>query len=630
MRSNAIATGFLIKRLSTVRYSSLSECVSDLEKNKRLLRIKEEVDPYLEMASLHRRVFEAGGPALLFEKVKGSSFPAVSNLFGTVERAEFIFRDTLPLVKEAMRLKASPEEFLKIMWKNRFRPYSTYFKLPFVGLSSLPKQISVTKSPVAYKETTVSALPQIVCWKEDGGAFMTQPQVFSRSPKNSSILKSNLGMYRVQMNGNDYVKDQEVGLHYQIHRGIGVHHSEALSEGKDLPVTIFVGGHPAHALAAVMPMPEGVSELLFAGMLGGRRFRYSLVGEHVISSDADFCILGWVRGRKTKREGPFGDHLGYYSLEHEFPYLEVTKVYHRKDAIWPFTVVGRPPQEDSCFGALIHSLTHSLVPSEIPGVKELHAVDEAGVHPLLLAIGSERYVPYRKREPLELMTQSNSILGFGQCSLAKYLFLVAREDNENLRASEIKDFFIHLLERVDFRRDLHFQTKVTVDTLDYSGESLNKGSKLIITTCGDKIRNLGREFLSFQVSDIWKNPLLVMPGVVAVTLPGFTNYEEEQEKIKRDLEKIPQKIAQSYPLIVLVDNSEFVAEKFSNFLWVTFTRSNPSHDVYGVGSFTKFKHWGCEGSLVLDARIKPHHAPPLLEDSQIEEKVDRMMRKIGF
>lgn len=599
--------------------------MSDLERNKKLIRIREEVDPYLEMASLHRRVFEAEGPALFFEKVKGSPFPAVSNLFGTVERAEFIFRDTLSLVTEAMKLKANPEAFLKTMWKNRFRPYSSYLKLPFVGLSSLPKKIAPGKSPVTYSETTLSELPQIVSWKDDGGAFITQPQVFSRSLSSPSIMKSNLGMYRVQMNGNDYKKNEEVGLHYQIHRGIGVHHSEALSRGEDLPVTIFVGGHPAHALAAVMPMPEGMSELLFAGMLGGRRFRYSVLGEHVISSDADFCILGWIRGQKTKREGPFGDHLGYYSLAHEFPYLEVTKVYHRKNAIWPFTVVGRPPQEDSCFGALIHSLTHSLVPSEIPGVKELHAVDEAGVHPLLLAIGSERYVPYRKREPLELITQGNAILGFGQCSLAKYLFLVAREDNEGLKASNVKDFFTHLLERVDFRRDLHFQTKVSIDTLDYSGESLNKGSKLVITACGEKIRELGRDLSAVSLPESWKKPKIVIPGVLAVSLKPFTSYEESEKEVHSAIKQLEN--YEALPLIVLVDESEFVASDFANFLWVVFTRSNPSHDVYGVGSFVRFKHWGAKGPLVIDARIKPHHAPPLVEDPQVEAKVDTLISR---
>lgn len=606
--------------------SALQSSIQQLEQNKQLLRIKEEVDPHLEMAALHLRVFKEGGPAILFENVKGSPFPAVSNLFGTEERCRLLFQERFELVKEAIRLKAAPEKFLKTMIENKVRPFfSLYGKLPFVGLSSLPKKVGKRRSPVMAYETTVSQLPQIHCWAKDGGAFITQGGVFSRSPTQPSLMKSNLGMYRVQLSGNEYLQNKEVGLHYQIHRGLGVHHSEALKKGEDLPVSIFVGGHPAHTLSAVMPMPEGMSELIFAGMLSGRRFRYAEVGAHTVSAEADFCLTGWLRGKKTKREGPFGDHLGYYSLDHEFPCLDVEKVYHRKGAIWPFTVVGRPPQEDSYFGSMIHELTSSMVPSEIPGVKELHAVDEAGVHPLLLAIGSERYVPYKKREPLELLTQASSILGFGQCSLAKYLFLVAEEDKPNLKASHVEEFFTHLLERVDFRRDLHFHTCTTMDTLDYSSGELNKGSKLVITACGEKIRDLSKEAPSFSLPVQWKSPQLVAPGIVAIEAPAFSNYEMEANLIEKGLMALEEKKLSSYPLLLLVDDSSFTAESFANFLWVVFTRSNPATDTYGVQSFTRFKHWGCRGSLVIDARIKPHHAPSLECDPGVEKRVSNLL-----
>ena len=599
------------ERPPAVAYTSLESVVLDLEKQGMLIRIKEEMDPHLEMAELHLKTFKEKGPALLFENVKGSPFRAVSNLFGTEERCRFIFRERFELVKEAIKLKASPEKFMKTMLQNKFRPMSLYSKMPFVGLSSLPKKVSPKKSPVLSLKTTLSELPQIVCWPKDGGAFITQGGVFSRPLSSDSIMASNLGMYRAQISGNEYIPDKELGLHYQIHRGLGIHHSEALEAGEDLPVTIFVGGNPAHTLSAVMPMPEGMSELIFAGMLSGRRFRYAEIGAHTISSEADFCITGWLRGKKTKPEGPFGDHLGYYSLKHEFPYLEVDKVYHRPNAIWPFTVVGRPPQEDSFFGSMIHDLTCFAVPSELPGIKELHAVDEAGVHPLLLAIGSERYVPYKKRRPQELLTQSNAILGFGQCSLAKYLFIVAREDNEALKASKVQDFFSHLLERVDFTRDLHFQTSSTIDTLDYSGEGLNKGSKLVLSSCGDKIRRLSVETPTIKLAQRWKNLCVVSRGILSVELPDFSNYENEPDLIEGDLQILDKALSETFPLIVLVDDSYFVSCDFSNFLWVVFTRSNPSRDVYGVQSFTHFKHWGCRGSLVVDARSKPHHAPAL-------------------
>ena len=232
-----------------------------------------------------------------------------------------------------------------------------------------------------------------------------------------------------------------------------------------------------------MPLPEGLSELLFAGMLAGRRFRYAMLDGYLISADADFCITGTVT-TATKPEGPFGDHLGYYSLAHNFPVMTVDRVYHRNNAVWPFTVVGRPPQEDTSFGALIHGITAPMVPVSLPGVKALHAVDEAGVHPLLLCIGHERYVPYDQRQPMELLTQANAVLGFNQCSLAKYLLIAAAEDNPDLDVNDLEAFFQHLLERLDLSRDLHFHTNVTMDTLDYSGPSLNRGSKLVMAAAG--------------------------------------------------------------------------------------------------------------------------------------------------
>ncbi len=424
-------------------------------------------------------------------------------------------------------------------------------------------------------------------------------------------MRSNLGMYRVQLSGNQYRAGKEVGLHYQIQRGIGVHHAAAVRRGEPLRVSIFVGGPPAHMLAAVMPLPEGLSELLFAGMLNRRRFRYTIVNGFPVSAEADFVITGTIDPKRTLPEGPFGDHLGYYSLVHEFPVLDVQLVFHRDNPVWPFTVVGRPPQEDTTFGALIHELTEPMVPVELPGVKALHAVDAAGVHPLLLAVGSERYVPYaddEEREPRELLTIANALLGFGQASLAKYLFIVAAEDDPALDVTDVGAFLQHLLARVDFRRDLHFQTRTTIDTLDYSGTGLNAGSKLIIAAAGRVKRELAR-----RPPEGFLRGLVALPGVLVVEaapFPGYRRVEDEMAALESALSSLD---LEGFPLIVLADDPAFTAESLRNFLWVTFTRSNPSHDVHGVASFVEHKHWGCNGSLLIDARLKPHHAPPLVE-----------------
>lgn len=602
-------------------YRSTKECVMDLEKHGHLVRIKEEVDPDLEMAEIHRRVHQAGGPAILFERVKGSPFPAVSNLYGTMERARFIFRATLDKVMRLMQAPGDPMVIIKRPWK--------YAGLSKIALKALPKKVKT--GPVLAEETAISQLPQVKSWPDDGGPFILLPQVYSEDPLKPGIMNSNMGMYRVQMAGNEYITDKEVGLHYQIRRDIGIHHNNAIKKNEPLKVSIFVGGPPSHTLAAIMPLPEFIPEVAFAGMLAGRRFRYTYRNGHAISTEADFCITGTLHPGQTKPEGPFGDHLGYYSLHHEFPYLNVEKVYHRKDAIWPFTVVGRPPQEDTIFGALIHEITDPVVPTSIPGVKALHAVDAAGVHPLLLAIGQERYVPYAPREPREILTLANALLGFGACSLAKYLFIMAEEDCPQLDIRDIQAFFSHVLERVDWQRDLHFQTQTTIDTLDYSGTGFNRGSKLVVAVAGEIKRTLARsldERLKLPVG--FKQPTIAMPGVVIISAPPYTDNETGEKEAQFFADYLgktgcPGDIA----LFVLTEDSQFAARHINNFLWVTFTRSNPSHDVYGVGSFIKHKHWGCKGPLIIDARLKPHHAPPLIESPEITRRVDRLGAKGG-
>jgi len=398
-------------------------------------------------------------------------------------------------------------------------------------------------------------------------------------------------------------------------------------------VSVFVGGPPAHTFAAVMPLPENIPEVAFAGALAGRRFRYTKENGHTLSADADFCIVGTVDPKAVKPEGPFGDHLGYYSLTHPFPFLTVEKVYHRKDAIWPFTVVGRPPAEDTSFGALIHEITGPAVPDSIPGVSAIHAVDAAGVHPLLLAIGKETYVPYsenKEKKPMELLTLSNAILGFGQCSLAKYLFITAEEDNPTLDINDERAFLIHLFERMDFSRDLHFQTRSTMDTLDYSAEGLNEGSKVVFAAAGDKKRTLTTTLPSgFSLPGGFGNPHIALPGVVMVEAPPFIDAANGESTAQTLADHLTQTDTAGIALVVLTEDAPFAAKTMNNFLWTTFTRSNPSHDIYGAGATTTHKHWGCTGPLIIDARLKPHHAPPLIEDPEVSKRVDALCQKGG-
>jgi 4-hydroxy-3-polyprenylbenzoate decarboxylase len=603
-------------------YRSLEDCLLDLEKNGQLVRIKEEVDPYLEMAAIHLRVHEARGPALLFENVKGSKFRAASNIFGTLQRSEFIFRDTLNSVQQLIELKNNPVKAIKNPFKN--------FSAGLAALKAFPKKGPMQK-PVLFEEIKISDLPQIQHWPKDGGAFVTMPQVYTEDLDKPGIMNANLGMYRIQLSGNEYEQNKEAGLHYQLHRGIGIHQSKANKKGMPLKVSVFVGGPPAHSVAAVMPLPEGISEMTFAGVLGGRRFRYVYEEGFCISTDADFVITGEVYPNENKPEGPFGDHLGYYSLKHDFPLMKVHKVYARKNAIWPFTVVGRPPQEDTSFGKLIHKITGKALQQEIPGLKEVHAVDAAGVHPLLLAIGSERYTPYMPaKQPAEILTIANHILGTGQLSLAKFLFITADDENK-LSSHNIEAYFTYVLERINLESDIHFYTNTTIDTLDYSGSGLNSGSKVVLAAYGDKIRELATK-VPDSMSNLqgFENARMLIPGVAALQTKKFI----DQAMANKEMEMLNEQLSargelSSVVMIIICDDSDFINQALNNFLWVTFTRCNPSHDIYGINSFTEYKHWGCKGPLVIDARIKPHHAPALEKDVAVKKKIDRLFEPGG-
>ncbi|BBD08190.1 UbiD family decarboxylase [Desulfovibrio ferrophilus] len=600
-------------------YRNMQECLLALEEQGQLVRIREEMEPNIEIGVVQRRVFQAGGPALLFENVRGTRFPMVANVFGTLDRVRFLFRDTLGLLERLFQLKVDPLVALKQPWK--------YLKTPLALYNTMPK--SQPGGPVMAHKTTISELPHLKSWPLDGGAYVTLPQVYSESPNKPGFGGSNLGMYRVQLTGNDYQPDREVGLHYQIHRGLGHHHSEALAKGESLPVNVFVGGPPAMTMGAIMPLPDGMPELFFAGALAGHRMQMvKRPGQLPILAQADFCICGHISARGEKPEGPFGDHLGYYSLAHDFPVLTVDAVYHRDGAVWPFTTVGRPPQEDTMFGAFIHELTSELVPTVFSGVHEVHAVDAAGVHPLLLAVGSERYVPYaEERRPQELLTNGMALLGTSQTSLSKYVLIAAREDDAHLSAHHIPEFIRHMLERVDLTRDLHFVTRTTMDTLDYSGISLNQGSKLLWASCGPKRRTLAVTPPSdLSLPPGFSDLRVFAPGILVVRGPAHKRGRDEHDPLMNRLANALDKSGglDGFPLVVCVDDAEFTARDWDNFLWVAFTRSDPATDMYGAGAFTHCKHWGCTGPLVLDGRLKTYHAPPLEDDPDVERRVDAL------
>ncbi len=621
-------------------FQTLRHCVETLQREGQLVELDHPVDPHLEIAEIQRRLFRSDGPALLFTNVQGTSLPVLINLYGTQRRVERIFSDTLERVRRLVELKIDPAAALQKPWR--------YWRSPVDALTMLPR--SVRSGAVMHRDVPLSSLPGVTGWPGDGGPFITLPAVYTEDPDRPSLKHSNLGMYRVQLRGNAYEPDHEVGLHYQIHRGIGVHHAAAIAKGEPLKVAIFVGGTPALAVAAMMPLPEGLSELTFAGALAGHRIpMVRRKNRPAIYAAADVVIEGTIQPDTTKPEGPFGDHLGYYARQHDFPVLRVDHVWQREGAIWPVTVVGRPPQEDTLFGWLVHELTGPVIPTVLPGITSVHAVDAAGVHPLLLAVGSERYLPWRSSDrPAELLTQASAILGQGQLSLAKYLFIVNGQDAPGLDAHDVPAFLRHLLERVDWRRDCHFHTETTIDTLDYSGSGFNSGSKLVVAARGPAVRRLPTE----QPSEVplptgFSAPRVCFPGVLAINGPPIQPrpslaapdeaaiWQASKDAVwAADVKRLTAAIGvdhplAQWPLLIIVDNSDFAAASLENLLWTTFTRSNPAADVHGVGETIHNKHWGCTGPLVIDARLKPHHAPPVEEDPAVTARIDDLCRRGG-
>ena len=622
-------------------FRTLRQCVETLREEGQLIEIDCPINPHLEIAEIQRRLFRSGGPALLFRSVLGTQHPVLINLYGTQKRVERLFSDTLDRVRRLVELKIDPAAAIQ-------RPLR-YWRSPLDAISMVPRQ--VRKGRVLDRNIPLASLPGVTGWPGDGGPFITLPAVYSEHPDAPSLKNSNLGMYRVQLRGNRYEENTEVGLHYQIHRGIGVHHAAAIAKGEPLKVSIFIGGTPSMAVSAMMPLPEGLSELAFAGALAGHRIpMIHRKGRPSIYADADFVIEGTITPDLTKPEGPFGDHLGYYARQHDFPVMRIDNVWQREDAIWPVTVVGRPPQEDTLFGWLVHEITGPIIPTVLPGISSIHAVDAAGVHPLLLAVGSERYLPWKNSSrPAELLTQASAILGQGQLSLAKYLFIANQSDDPNIKAGDIQSFFNHVLRRVDWRRDCHFHTETTIDTLDYTGKGFNNGSKLVVAARGQPVRELPTEIpQDIRLPSGFSKPTVCMPGVLVITgpliqpRPSLETPDEkaiwgtmgQQAQWTKDIERFTRLIHQTddimkWPLIVVTDDSAFSAANLENFLWVTFTRSNPATDVHGIGETTHQKHWGCTGPLVIDARLKPHHAPPVEEDPTVVTKVDSLCSKGG-
>ncbi|HEV7378110.1 MAG TPA: UbiD family decarboxylase [Pyrinomonadaceae bacterium] len=569
-----------------------------LERENDLVTIEAEVDPYLELAEVHRRVIERGGPALLFKNVKGSRYPVVTNLFGTERRIEFAFGPKPEaLVREVVHVAEAllPPRPAKL-WQHRFLALEA-LKLGTRNTSRAP----VTQ--MMDKPARLDELPVLTTWQEDGGPFFTLPLVYTEHP---ATHKHNLGMYRMQR-----YDTRTTGLHWQIHKGGGFHYHEAERTNQSLPVTVFLGGPPALILAAIAPLPEDVPELVLASVLAGEKVSMTknpLGTGHRLVAEAEFALVGHVPPVKRRLEGPFGDHYGYYSLQHDYPTFHVEAVFHRRDAIYPATVVGKPRQEDFFIGDYLQKLLSPLFPLVMPSVLDLWSYGETGFHSLAAAVVRERY----KREAL---VSGFRILGEGQLSLTKFLILT--DTPQDLR--DFPGLLEHVLARFVPESDLFIFSNVSMDTLDYTSGKVNEGSKAILLGLGDAVRELPREFKGQLPRDV-KRAEVFCAGCLVVEGLSYAEDTEQAARLARE------EVFAGWPLVVLHDDAS-VAHKSADFLWATWTRFEPAADIYAAETKVVRHHLAYRAPIVIDARTKPGFPAELIVRPDVGELVDRRWRE---
>jgi UbiD family decarboxylase len=576
------------------RFQDLRSFIEQLDRDRDLKVVEAPVNPRLEVAEIHRRVIASGGPALLFTRVEGSDFPLVTNLFGTPRRAQMAFgRRPERLIRRAVEFARDgfPPSLAKV-WSAR--------DLVAAGLRMGAR--STTTGPVSEVQAAavdLEKLPVITSWPEDGGPFFTLPMVYTEDPDGAG---HNLGIYRMQVHDK-----QTTGMHWQIGKGGGFHHARAVAREQDLPVSVFLGGPPALILAAIAPLPENVPELLLASLIaGGRIRRCPGPGPHPLLADAEFALTGHIPAHETMPEGPFGDHYGYYSLRHDYPVFRVEHLSHRRNAIYPATVVGKPRQEDFFIGDLLQELLSPLFPMVMPAVESLWSYGETGYHSLAAAVVKQRY----RREA---MASAFRILGEGQLGLTKFLLITDR-------SVDLRDFprtLEHVLERTRPETDLYVFSNLSMDTLDYTGPEVNLGSKGVLLGLGDPVRDLPREF---EAAEMPQGVTEVLPFCGGCLVVGGPSWREEPEAGSR-LARHPA--FSDWPLLVLTDEPRRAAASTVNFLWTTFTRFEPAADIHAAATEVKRHHLSYTSPIVIDARIKPPDPDELVADPDTAALVTR-------
>ena len=575
-------------------FPDLRSYVAELERTGQLLRVAAEVDARLEVSEIVQRLVRQEGPAVLFERVRGAAFPLVMNLFGSRRRIELALgRHPEEIGRELIAaVQGLNPPSLGALWRTRRVLARARFMRPRV-VRAAPVQ-EVVEAPA------LTRLPHVTGWPRDGGPFITFGPTLTEAP---GSRRRNFGLYRLQV-----FDDMTTGMHWQSMKGGRGHHYEAERLGQPLPTAVVLGGDPILMLSAILPLPEDMDELAFAGFLRGSPTRMVRAAsmDMLVPAGAEFVLEGEVAPGERRMEGPFGDHFGHYSEAAEFPVFHVRRVTRRRAPLYPASVVGKPPQEDKYMGIAAGEMIGPLIRVINPNVVDLYAYDDAGFHNLLA-------VALKERHPKEVLKTALALLGTGQLALTKVAVML-RED------VPVRSFPVLLRElwyRFEPEERMILLPIGALDTLDYTSYVMHVGSKLILDAAGDPVtdqpppravpdpagfdrRVTGHRLLDggFLVVAVRAEPRSVLEGLVKWEGLGPVKF-----------------------VVAVSEDVDLTSE--SGLVWGIFTRFDPVRDmIFARQAFAGARPvYG--GRIGIDATWKTGYPLPLTMPDEIVRLVDR-------
>jgi len=479
-------------------YEGLQEFISFLESKGELVRIPVEVDPILEITEIADRVMKKGGPALLFEKVRGSRWPLLINAYGTERRMSW------SLGAESLDAKASEISSLISWGWSQLRDFSLLSAIPEalpklpLARSLVPKRVRKAPALEVEEKGGFDMLPVLQCWPGDGGRFLTLPVVCTVDPDTGA---QNWGMYRMQV-----YDDRSAGMHWHLHKDGAHFFQKYRARKRRMPVVVALGGDPAVTYASTAPLPEGIWEAMFAGFLRGKPAEVIEIGDTGIlaPADAEFILEGWVDPEEIRLEGPFGDHTGFYSLPDMYPVFHLERMTHRRSPVYPATIVGIPPKEDCFLAMATERLFLPLLRQLCPEITDLRMPLEGVFHNCVL-------VSIHKRYPGQARKVMHFLWGMGQLMYTKLIVVV----DDDIPLTDLSLVAWRVFNNIDAKRDLEYSDG-PLDALDHSSPQPRFGTRLGI----DATRKWPEEGHPRE----WPEPLAMTPDIVRRVTERWSEY----------------------------------------------------------------------------------------------------------